>query len=206
MKSSKLSGSKKITKKAVCMIVIAVLVLSTVSYNVYKKIHHKKWLEYYDKYYIGFLEKNNINEQETYSSEDRFGTVKYDNGVYKCLLEYTKPEPDSMHFGIVLDASGNTDHSIPLTVSFRDDLYYYYVNAYLTHSGKTAYYIALHEMQSPHGISYHTIAFKINSKGEVKLKNRGIPKLSDDDIRVIDELMPEIMKMKELIEKEILSL
>ena len=197
---------KKISFKTAAIAFAAVIITVTTIFIIYGIKKHERWLEFYDKYYIGFLEKNNIDEKTSYSRDKDIRYVKYDDGTYKCMLRYTKPEPDDLHFGIVLDATSDMECSIPLKTSLSDKLYYYYINAYLTENGRPAYYIFLNELSPEESISYHQIAFKIDNEGNILLKNKDIPELSADDKAVLNDLMPEIMKLKDIIENEILVL
>ena len=193
-------------KSIFAVMIIAVAVLTIValkggssSDRAAHRIDHAKWLAFYEKHYVGFLKKNGIDESAAFDTQHEICMVDYDDGKYRCMLTFSKPPTDIASFGITLNSSLYRDRCRPLTVPFNDKYYNYEVNGYLLGGGRIGYYVGLDEYLPGQSYSEHHMAFLIDGDGTYQYRNEDIPELTDAEMRIINELLPDIKNLTKII-------
>lgn len=194
---------KKIRSRKIFIIILCILLVLLFSY---KFIIHQVWLGYYEKYYLSFLERNNLDE----GSEDRassWGYKKYETDNFCGTLEYHAPAKDKFTFSAGLAANmGKPYESYWSIPNDEDDVHYHpYLSANVKWNGKVEYYGDLDFCHDAGGADrqFDMCSFFIKD-GEFIFEADGIPKSNKENSDKVLYFKDEIMELKAVIDNEIL--
>ena len=188
---------KKLTKRTCVIIAIVFIFIIVISLI----IRHKQWLEFKEKYYDAFLEKHHITQND-------FDTVS--NSVHKHInlsgrdftLTFNPPLKDNFVFGVSLVGREN-DYNEYFTVSFNENYYDYEVLCRIEKGGKREYHVWLNSHAPGSQMADGLISATIEN--DTLKESDGSPKLSEEDRKVLRELKPQILEIKEIIDNEVLD-
>ena len=207
VKQQALKNKQAFKKKqaVIAVIVVALIVLAAVVLGIIKANTHKAWLEYMDKYYYPFLEINNIEDNATienaYTIEKEY---PYNN---KCpSLMTQRPREDHFDFYVELRSDSRSfDERDVWHVSFDDYDYQYWFRASVDRSGKWEYYISLNYFPKGSQMSKGGIGCYITEDGNIKEDRESSPPLTENDRKVLHELLPQIRGLQNEMRDNILK-
>ena len=189
---------KKKLNKRTCVIIALVFIFIIVISLI---IRHKQWLEFKEKYYDAFLEKHHITQND-------FDT--FSNSVHKhinlsgrdFIITFSPPLKDNFVFGVTL-IGREIDYNEYFTVSFNENYYDYEVFCRIKKGGKREYIAWLY----PHapGSQMDDGVIEAIIENDTLKESDGSPKLSEEDRKVLRELTPQILEIKEIIDNEVLD-
>lgn len=193
-------------KQAIIGIVIVILIAAaTIVYSIIKANTHKAWLAYMDKYYYHFLEINNMEDNAT---AENYYTLQqyynYDNSEQ--LLMTQRPREDQFEFRVELSSDyGPYEDYYAWHVPFDDYEYRYDFTASVDRNGKWNYSLSLNYYTKNSPMSKGLIACDITDDGNIKEDKEGAPPLTDNDRKVLHELLPQIRDLQNEMRNNILK-
>ena len=193
-------------KQAIIGIVIVILIAAAAMvYSIIKANTHKAWLAYMDKYYYPFLEINNMEDNAT--AENYYTLMKaYSYNNRSPLLMSQRPGEDHFDFYVELCSdSGSWDSRDIWHVSFDDYDYEYRFKASVDCNGKWDYTISLNYYPKDSQISKGLMGCFITDDGNIKEAKEGYPPLTDNDRKVLHELLPLIRDLQNEMRNNILK-
>jgi hypothetical protein len=158
-----------------------------------------------DKYYYPFLEINNIEDNATienyYTLEKDY---PYNN---KCpTLMTQRPREDQFELKVDLRSDSRYFDSRDIWhVSFDDYDYDYWFTASVDRSGKWEYYILLNYYNKGSQVSINGFGCYITDDGNIKEDKKESPPLTDNQRKVLNELLPQIRDLQNEMRNNILK-
>ena len=186
-------------KQAVIAVIIVLLIaIAAVICGIIKAGTHKAWLEYMDKYYYPFLEINNIDENNMGDYNTLWEDYHYKGKLI--VLTSQRPREDNFEFYAELKSNcGKPDNPDLWDVSFDDYDYDYCFSAKVDRDGNWTYYLSLNYDNAK------GIACFITEDGNIKEDREGSPPLTDNDRKVLHELLPQIREVQDEMRNKILK-
>lgn len=190
--------NRKVIKICICtLLIIGVL---------FKIVDHCMWPSYYEKYYKGLIKICEIDEDKAADGMSGWGYAPYEfsDGSRKCTLAYSKPSRGDYSLRIQLDNTGFFEVYSPdiykEPIFFDNISYDYEIYAMVGRFGSVRYtgyiYIGGDEFTSG-----DPCGFDIKDN-EVFDYHHGV---SDDHKQIAETLKPEIMKIKNELQNEIIE-
>lgn len=193
---------KKLRNRKIFIIILCILAVLLLSY---KLIIHQIWLSYYEKYYLSFLERNNLNEgmEDDLSS---WGYKKYETDNFCGTLEYHAPAEDEFTFGAGLTACMGNPYDCYWTIPGEDIHFQPYLDAFVNWNGNIEYYGCLNFCHDIGGVErqFDMCSFHIED-GEFIFEADGIPKGNEENSDKVLYFKDEILELKAVIDNEILG-
>ena len=192
-------------QKIIAIVIVILIAAAAIIYAVVKANTHKAWLKYMDKYYYPFLEINNIEDNA--SSENYYTIQKmynYDNSEQ--LLMTQTPRVDYFDFYVELSSDyGPYEDYYAWHVPFDDYDYRYNFYAYVDRSGEWTYSISIEYYNKNSPNSKGIIGCDVTDDGNIKEDKKGSPPLSENDRKVLNELLPQIRDLQNEMRNNILK-
>ena len=180
------------------LVIVVLVVIAVIIYSIRKANTHKEWLEYMDKYYYPFLEINNINEKNMGSYNTLWEDYYYKDKLI--VLTSQRPRDDMFDFYVTLTAnSGIPDNPDLWHVSFNNFDYEYWFTAKVDRDGNWKYYLSLN-----YGYA-NVIGCYITEDGKIEQDPEDPVPLSDNDRKVLNELLPQIHEVQDEMRNKILK-
>ena len=190
--------NRKRIKICICMLLIIGIL--------FKIVDHCMWPSYYDRYYNGLIKLCGIDEEKALDSTSGWSYAPYEfsDGSRKCTLEYSKPSRGHFNMGIQFNNTGFFDedthksHMVPL--EYNNISYDYEICATVGRFGSIRYtgYIYIGGDEFTGG---DPCGFDIKDN-EVFDYHHGV---ADDHKQIAETLKPEIMKIKNELQNEIIE-
>jgi hypothetical protein len=175
--------------------VTAVLVL-LVSLNL---VDRRLWKNYYEKYYVSFINKHDFDEQNL-DDETLCGYIPYSADGKKYNIEFRKPLENTYDFAVNID-SVKTYPELYWTVQGDDTRYSYSVECQVKRFGKKCYLVGLYPYEAGSTINYRVIGCMIDDDGNF-VKDNEAPELTADDRRILEYFKDDILEIKNIIDSE----
>ncbi len=180
------------------LVIVVLAVIAVIIYSIRKANTHKEWLEYMDKYYYPFLEINNINENNMRSYNTLWEDYYYKDKLI--VLTSQRPCEDMFDFYVSLRSDGRIpDNSDYWHVSFNNYNYEYWFTAEVDRDGNWTYYVSL-DYGYMNGMGCY-----ITEDGKIKEDHKESAPLSDNDRKVLNELLPQIHEVQDEMRNKILK-
>lgn len=178
-------------------LVIAALVIIPIA--VFSVVNRIIWNRYNEKYYLYFINKNNI-DTSCIESASSWGYVPYSYKGSPITLTFHKPQKGKYTFGATL-ASGYNDHVGYWEVPFNEYEYEYELWCGIGPFGKKEYFMDFNTYEHFSNMSYEVFGMQITEDGRFIYDSDGFTELTDENRQVIAYLRDDILDLKAELDK-----
>ena len=207
VKKQALKNKQALKKKQriIAIVIVILIAADAIIYSVIKANTHKAWLKYMDKYYYPFLEINNIEDNATI--ENNYTLDKdyhYNNRSVRLMTQ--RPRTDHFEFYAELSSQPRNSFNDDIWhVPFDDYDYRYWFTASVDRSGKWKYYFFLNNYNKGSQMSKDGFGCYITDDGNIKEDKKDPQPLTDNQRKVLNELLPQIRDLQNEMRNNILK-
>ena len=184
------SKRKKLDPKIFKYIFPLIIILVFVCYVV----NSMMWKSYNEKYYLHFLEKNNI-DVSCIDDLSLWGYVPYTYKNTEITLEFHKPSKNKYTFGAGL-LSEYRDKMEYWTTPFINYKFTYELDCGIDRFGRKEYTFDAYKYRNDPNNSFGTFGLLIKEDGTFVYSSDGFSELTDEERRIIDYLRDDILELK----------
>lgn len=194
---------KKPPVKKILIALLCIIVIFLVSYKI---VLHILWQDYYDKYYLAFLERNNIaNGAEDNASS--WGYEKYITDDFRGIIEYHVPNKDKFTFVAGLAANSGDPDETYWTIPSDDTVHYRpYLSASVKWNGKIRYYGTLDFCYGGTENQFDYCDFYITDEDTFVFDAKGFGAGNADNSDKVLYFKDEFLELKKTLDSEILGI